>query len=372
VNVLFAGGGTGGHLYPAIALADALQGRAAIRFVGTADRLESKIVPDAGYKLATISAAPLQRSLSLATLKTLAANAAGMVQAVAVLREFQPDIVIATGGYVCFPLVAAAKLLRVLRLTNARLALLEPNAQPGLTNRLLGPLVDEVWGAFARADRAFQGKYEHTGIPVRRSLLRAGNRIEAARRLGLDPGRRTILAIGGSQGARSINEAVAALVTRRALPPEWQVLHVSGERDYEYMRAEEREPFENNRVALHPYLRDMADAYALSDVVIARAGASTLGELAALGIPAILIPYPHAADDHQTRNAREFEAAGASLTIADRELSADSLWWALRDVMEPQRLDAMRAAARSLGAADPIAAILTRIDALAPRKRRAA
>jgi UDP-N-acetylglucosamine--N-acetylmuramyl-(pentapeptide) pyrophosphoryl-undecaprenol N-acetylglucosamine transferase len=368
MNALFAGGGTGGHVYPAIALADALRGRANIRFIGTPDRLETTIVPDAGYDLVTISSRPLQRRLTLATLQTAFANATGVAQAIRALLAFRPDIVIATGGYVCFPVMVAAKLLRSLRRLPAKLALVEPNAQPGLTNRLLAPLVDEVWGAFADGDEAFARKYYHTGIPVRGSLFHPNNRIEAARRLGLDPTRRTILVIGGSQGARSINEAVAALVTRRALPQEWQILHVCGERDYEYMKAEESSPYQGNAVVLVPYLRDMADAYALSDVVIGRAGASTLGELSALGMPSILVPYPFASDDHQTANAREFEKAGAAVVIADRELSADSLWWTLREVMQDERLTKMRAAARSLGSEDPVATILARIDALVPRK----
>jgi UDP-N-acetylglucosamine--N-acetylmuramyl-(pentapeptide) pyrophosphoryl-undecaprenol N-acetylglucosamine transferase len=372
VRVVFAGGGTGGHLYPAIAIADALRGRAQIRFIGTADRLEARIVPDAGYELSTIVSRPLQRSISFSTVQTAAANAVGIAQALGELRGFRPDVIVATGGYVCFPVMVAAKLLRTMGGLRARLVLVEPNAQPGLTNRLLAPLVDEVWGAFAQSDPRFAGKYVHTGIPVRESLFRPNNRIEAARRLGLDPNRKTILAIGGSQGARSINEAVAALVTRRALPPLWQILHASGERDYEYMRAEEREPFGQNHVVLVSYLREMADAYALADLVIARAGASTLGELAALGLPAVLVPYPHASEDHQTANARAYEAAGAAAILPDRELNADSLWWLLRDIMEPERLQQMRNAARSLSAKDPIATILARIDRLASRKSAAA
>jgi UDP-N-acetylglucosamine--N-acetylmuramyl-(pentapeptide) pyrophosphoryl-undecaprenol N-acetylglucosamine transferase len=372
VNIVFTGGGTGGHLYPAIALADALRGRAKIRFIGTADRLEAKIVPDAGYELVTISSRPLQRSISIGTLQTAAVNAVGIVQAVGALRSFAPDMIVATGGYVCFPVIVAARLLRTVGQLPARLALVEPNAQPGLTNRLLAPLVDEVWGAFSQSDARFAGKYVHTGIPVRESLFHPNNRIEAARRLGLDPGRRTILAIGGSQGARSINETIAALVTRRALPADWQILHASGERDYEYMQAEEQALFGENRVVLVPYLRDMADAYALADLVIARAGASTLGELAALGLPSVLVPYPFAAEDHQTANARAFESAGAAIVIADRDLNADALWWALREIMEPQRLSEMRDAARSLAVQDPVATILARVDALASRKSVAA
>ena len=371
MKVVFAGGGTGGHLYPAIALADAMRSRAQVRFIGTADRLEAGIVPSAGYVLRTISSMPLRRSFSLATLRTAGANAIGIVQAMRELLDFRPDVVIATGGYVCFPAIVAAKMLRLAGCLPARFALLEPNAQPGLTNRLLAPLVDEVWGAFPKPDPAFAGKYVRTGIPVRASLFHPSNRIEAARRLGLDPGRRTILAVGGSQGARSINEAVAALVTRRALPPDWQILHVSGERDFAYMQAEERELFGENRVTLVPYLTEMADAYALADLVLARAGASTLGELAALGIASVLVPYPFASDDHQARNAEGFEESGAAVVIADGDLNADSLWWTLRTAMEPSRLSAMRAAARSLAGADPVATIIARIDTLAARKKAA-
>jgi UDP-N-acetylglucosamine--N-acetylmuramyl-(pentapeptide) pyrophosphoryl-undecaprenol N-acetylglucosamine transferase len=157
-------------------------------------------------------------------------------------------------------------------------------------------------------------------------------------------------------------------VTRRALPDEWQVLHVSGERDYEYMRAEERQPFGENRVVLLPYLSDMADAYALCDLMVGRAGASTLGEVAALGVPSILVPYPFASDNHQLRNARAFEAAGACIVVEDRDLNADSLWWTLRSAMEPDRLKTMREAARSLAPGDPVAMILARIDALTSRR----
>lgn len=368
MRVLFTGGGTGGHVYPAVALADALGSRAAVRFIGTADRLESKLVPQAGYELRTIAAAPLSRSASVQTLKTVGVNAAGVAQALREVREFAPDLIVATGGYVCFPVMAAARILRSARLLKAKLVLLEPNAQPGLTNRLLAPMVDEVWGAYDRSRAYFGKKFVRTGIPIRSSLLRGRNRIEAYRSLGLDPARRTILAVGGSQGARTINEAVAALVTRRALPDDWQVLHVCGDRDFAYMQAEEREPFENNRVRLRAYIADMSDAYEVADMAIARAGASTLGEFASLGLPSILVPYPYAADNHQLRNAQVFERAGASVVIEDRNLDADALWWVLREAMQPERLASMREGARSLGSRDAVPAILARIDELVPRR----
>ena len=361
MNVTFTGGGTGGHLYPAIAIADALAARANIRFIGASDRLEAKIVPAAGYEVDFVPSRPLVRNASLKSLATAAVNAYGVAVAMKLLIARKPDLLIATGGYVCFPVVLAARILRAVGVVRCPIALLEINAYPGLTNRLLAPLVDEVWGAFASAAGVFGKKYHQTGIPVRASLRSLPDRSDAAKWLGLDPKRRTILAMGGSQGARSINDAVAALVTRRALPDDWQVLHVSGERDYEYMKAEERAPLGNNKIVLVPYLNELAEAYACSDMVVARAGASTLGELAAMGIPSILVPYPFAADDHQSVNAQAFIDAGAALSIDDGSLDGDQLWWKLREAFEPERYEGLRAAARSLAPHDALEAILARI-----------
>ncbi|MDQ6930054.1 MAG: undecaprenyldiphospho-muramoylpentapeptide beta-N-acetylglucosaminyltransferase [Candidatus Eremiobacteraeota bacterium] len=366
MNLTFTGGGTGGHLYPAIAIADALARRANIRFIGASDRLEAKIVPAAGYEVDFVPSRPLVRGASFKAVVTLAVNACGVLAAIRLLVRRKPDLLIASGGYVCFPVVVAARFLRFARVLRCPIALLEINARPGLTNRLLAPLVDEVWGAFASAQAAFAGKYVQTGIPVRASLRALPDRADAARWLGLDPARRTILVMGGSQGARSINEAVAALVTRRALPNDWQILHVSGERDFEYMKAEQREPFGTNKIVLVPYLNDLAEAYAVSDLVVGRAGASTLGELAALGIPSILIPYPFAADDHQNVNARAFADAGAAVILDDEKLDGDLLWWTLRAIFEPVGYERMRAAARSLAPHDALEAILRRIDERLP------
>jgi UDP-N-acetylglucosamine--N-acetylmuramyl-(pentapeptide) pyrophosphoryl-undecaprenol N-acetylglucosamine transferase len=190
----------------------------------------------------------------------------------------------------------------------------------------------------------------------------------ARERLELDPAAQTIVAMGGSQGARSINEAIAALVTRRSIGTERQVLHICGKRDYEYMRGEERTPAEGNHVRLLAYLDDPADAYGAADIVVARAGASTLAELAVTGTAAILIPYPHAAEDHQTRNAAYFVERGAAVILRDADLDPDNLWWTLRDCLEPVRLQTMRAAAAGLAPADAGGAIVARIERLIPAR----
>ena len=364
LRVAFTGGGTGGHVYPALAIDDALRTHLGAdaytaRFFGNEDGLEATLVTT--IPLTFVPSAPLRRSWSLETLRTVFANAAGIVVALRALARFKPDFVVATGGYVCFAVVVAARILRLLRILHCPIALLEINVTPGLTNRIVLPLVDEVWTTYAASEKSFGRKAVVTGAPVRASFTQVKDGPSARERLELDPERVTIVVIGGSQGARSINEAVAALVTRRTLG-DWQVLHVSGERDYAYMQAEERELAPGNRVRLVPYLDDPADAYAAADVLIARAGASTLAELAVTGTPAVLVPYPHAADQHQARNAALFAEAGAALVLPDAEVDGDRLWWTLREALEPDRNAAMRRAARSLAPRNAAAAIVARIE----------
>ena len=365
MNVVFTGGGTGGHLYPAIAIADALAARGAtVTFIGSADRLEATIVPNAGYPLVTVASGPLTRSASVKVLRSGFANVTGVVQAASALRRIKPDMVIATGGYVCFPVVLAASILRM-----HPIALLEPNAHPGLTNRMLASLVDEVWGAFPEGDKHFAGKYVHTGIPVRASLCSLPSRDEALARLGLSSKRKTILAMGGSQGARSINDALASLIKTGGLPEGWQLIQVTGEKEYDRVRGLLREARDDTPV-VRPYLHDLSDAYAAADFVLSRAGASTLGELAATGKPSVLVPYPHAADDHQRFNAEMVAKAGAAIVVDDRELEAGKLRTILADATRPARFEALSQAAERVRAADPVATILARVEALSAGKIR--
>ncbi len=355
MTVVFAGGGTGGHLYPAIAIADALRARSAnVAFIGAADRLEATIVPKAGYPLYTIAGRSLPRSLSLDIFRTIAANAKGIVQSLRLLAAQRPDLVIATGGYVCFPVALAARIRRLTRSSRAPLVLLEPNAAPGLTNRLLAPIVDEVWRS----------------IPIRASLRSLPARTEAAARLGLEPSLRTLVAMGGSQGARTINDAILGLIAADAMPPGWQLLHLTGDRDYERIAATQRAraTASDARYVARPYLDDMADAYAAADLVLTRAGASTLGELAALGKPAILVPYPFAAEGHQEANAARFVSAGAAVLVTDREVQGGDLPSLLAATLQPQRLAELSENAQRLKGSDPLTTILARIESLVPRK----
>ncbi len=350
MRVLFAAGGTGGHLYPAFAIARRLRDRGDdVAFVGTRERLESRLVPAEGYPLFTISAHPLARRASLDVLRTLARNAAGVVQSLRLLARIRPDMLVATGGYVCVPVVLAARIRRALLRARVPIALLEPNAVPGVASRFLSKRIDEIWDA------------KSTGVPVRSSLLHLPRRDEASGRLGLDPAKKTLLVFGGSQGAQAINDAVAALVESGGVPEGWQLLHVSGERDYERVRNASA-----GRWKVRPYLDDPADAYAASDLALARAGASTLAELEALGLPAILVPYPHHADAHQRANAQAVATRGAAVIVDDAAVS-QRLGSILKEVCDPQRLAAMGASARG-ARRDAAAEIVARIDALVARR----
>ncbi len=369
-RVAFAGGGTGGHIYPALAIDDAIRAeydpaQYEPRFFGNRDGLEAQLVTT--MPLTFVPSAALQRKLSLRTLVTVWRNLLGIGIALAALRSFRPVMVVATGGYVCFPVVVAARILRLLGQLRCGIALLEINVRPGLTNRLLAPIVDEVWTSYDASAPYFHGKAHRTGAPVRSSLLRPKHPHRARLELGLAPERTTIVAMGGSLGARSINEAVAALVTRRTLGEDRQVLHVSGERDHAYMEAEERDVGANH-VMLVAYLPDPANAYAAADLVIARSGASTLAELAATGTPSILVPYPHHSDNHQVSNAEVFAERGAAVVLADGDLSGDRLWWTLDAIVQPERLAAMRAAAASLATSDAGRKIVSRIEFLMPAR----
>lgn len=359
MNVLFTGGGTGGHVYPAIAIADELRD-ARSTFVGTASRMEAKIVPKAGYPLVTVQSAPFSRS-PLAALRSALVNLAGTLQSLAVVAKVRPDAVIATGGYVCFPVVVAARVLRALRVVRAPIALLEPNATPGLTNKLLAPLVDEVWGAQAVGDPRFRGKYVRTGVPVRSSLLHLPPRDAAIARLGLDAGKRTLIAMGGSLGSRSINEAVRGL---SAAPEGWQVLLVAGDDEVAAAVRDRAVP----GVTAVPYLDDPSDAFAAADLLLARSGASTVAEVRALGLAALFVPYPHHADNHQLANAQSVARDGGAVVVTDAELNARRLEAVLTDLNQPGKLVALQAAARGGSDGNAAAAIVARIRALAARR----
>jgi UDP-N-acetylglucosamine--N-acetylmuramyl-(pentapeptide) pyrophosphoryl-undecaprenol N-acetylglucosamine transferase len=241
------------------------------------------------------------------------------------------------------------------------LGLLEPNAVAGLTNRLLAPLVDEIWGPFLTGAGSNSARFHRTGTPVREAYLHAPTREQAIAQLGLDASRTIVLVIGGSQGARSLNAALAQIF-RQPLARNWQFVQIAGNESAAEAQSDGAEAIARGEAKVFGYLDDPIAAYAAADIVVARAGASTLAELAALGKPAVLVPYPFATDDHQRKNAEGYVALGAGRLLPDAELNGDRLMAVLDEMLQAEMLHALTLAAQKLSAEDAAMAILDRVS----------
>lgn len=324
MNVVIAGGGTAGHVFPAIALAQQLAGDGhEVNFLGTAAGLEARLVPEAGFTFTPIHAAPLSRRPSPATLRA-------PVVALRSVRECRPyvaavDVVVGMGGYVSAPPVLAA------RGAGRPVILHEQNAVPGLTNRLLARRARAVALSFedaaARMPRGVRTVL--TGNPVRARILevpahRDRLRKEAAGELGLDEDRITALVFGGSLGALHVNRTIARSIDHLRDRGDLQLVVITGSAHVDVVAGPARQPM-SLRVRVLPFLDRMELAYAAADVVVARAGATTVAELAVCGLASLLIPYPHATANHQEANARELERAGAAEVLLDADLRPDDL-----------------------------------------------
>jgi UDP-N-acetylglucosamine--N-acetylmuramyl-(pentapeptide) pyrophosphoryl-undecaprenol N-acetylglucosamine transferase len=358
--VLLAGGGTGGHIAPALATAEALRAERpdlTVEFVGTARGMEARMVPAEGWTLHTVEALPLRRiSPALLRVPFVLGRAALTVRAL--MRERGVVAACVFGGYTSGPLALAA------RLAGVPLVVHEQNAVPGLANRIASRWASAValsvpgTGArFAHPERTTV-----TGNPVRAEIARAdlaALRAEAVDAFGLDPARRTLLVVGGSQGADRLNDAVLASAGRWPDPAGLQVLHVAGRGKHERVAAAWAETAAGAlEVRCLPFVRRMDLAYALADVALCRSGASTVAELCVAGVPAVLVPYPHAAADEQTANARALADAGAAVLVRDADLDAAELVGRVAPLLaEPRRLETMAAAARALGRRDAAGAL---------------
>ena len=379
MRFLLAGGGTGGHIYPALAIADELLRRyphSELLFVGGRRRLERTLVPRAGHRFVSITVAGFERRLSLGTLATAAKAATGVAQSLAIVARFRPDVAIGTGGYASGPAILAASLLGVPTLIH------EQNVVPGATNRLLAKRAKVAavsWSESVRylphPDRAVL-----TGNPIRRDVVTA-SREDGLASFGLSPLRPVVLVTGGSQGAASINRAAAAAVTR-IVAAGGQVLMATGADKFDdavrqtrdagtelHVDAEGIARSERGDVILVPYIYSMPQALACADVVVARAGAITLAEIAARGLPSVLVPHPKVPDNVQERNARAMEARGAAVVILDRELCAERLADAVVNLLvDDARRRAMAHAAAEAGIPDATEKVVDCIERIV-RKR---
>ncbi len=367
LKIVIAGGGTGGHLFPALEIAKAIQKKweADILFFGTENGIEQKWVPREGFPLVNLPVAGFHRRI---TVKNLTFPFK-LLKSLAVCRKeltaFQTDLAVGTGGYVMGPVLKSAQKLGI------PFMLQEQNSYPGVTTRLLAAGAERVFLAYeeARSYLPAESRTVLCGNPLRLKKVKE-NRETLRSRFGLSADKKTILVFGGSQGAASINRAVWELLKRRFFPPEYQLLWQTGAREYEKMAALVRE---NNSTAVQvkPFIEDMAAAYALADFAVCRAGAMTISELIFSGLPAVFVPYPHAAADHQFHNARAVADKKAALLVRDDEKLTENLAGALQSIFNGQAdLQAMSEKMKALYRGDPLPVILEHIEAVLRERGR--
>lgn len=354
MRVILAGGGTGGHVIPALAVAQELQSQdgAEIMFVGTARGIETRLVPAAGFTLQLIKVGALKNVSLMTRVRTLFDLPCAVWNARRMLTEFKPDVVIGVGGYASGPAMLAAVMKRIPTLA------FEPNVVPGFANRLVGHMVSAAAVHFEQTRQYFRNAVV-TGVPVRAAFFQAAH--------PRSPGAPTLLVFGGSQGAHAINQAMMdALVGLKEKAPGIHVIHQTGERDYEPVRqAYERADMS---AEVSKFIDDMPAMFAKADLLICRSGASTVAEVTAAGKPAIFVPFPRAADDHQNLNARALEREGAAVLLEESRLSAPWLVDTVAALLEdPGRLARMSAAASKLAHPDAVQRIAGMAAQLAGR-----
>lgn len=350
MRVILTGGGTGGHIYPALAIAKGLLARDAetqILYVGIRDGMEARLVPEAGIAFTGISGEGLPRKLSLDTIKVIGKSVKALWETKKLLRQFHPDLVVGTGGYVSGPVVLTAALFNIPTLLH------EQNAFPGITNRLLARVVRRVMITFPESAPHFgvKKKLQLVGLPVRPEIGQV-SRMVGAKHFKLRPDRLTLLVTGGSRGARTLNQAMTVVLEHLAQHSDIQVIWATGKTTYKETIEEFKKrgiSWERPEWHVLEYLNDMPEALACADIFIGRAGAATLAELMVTGIPSVLIPYPYAAENHQEYNAQALVQAGAAQIILDSELDGERLWKEVDGLISQPKLFAeMGVAARTL------------------------
>jgi UDP-N-acetylglucosamine--N-acetylmuramyl-(pentapeptide) pyrophosphoryl-undecaprenol N-acetylglucosamine transferase len=352
LRIVIAAGGTGGHLYPGIAVARRFTARCPgteVLFVGHRGGLEERLLPREGFNLSTVTVQALKGKSRLAQAQALGVLGLGTLQALRLLWRVRPHLVVGAGGYVMGPVVLAATLLRVPRV------ILEQNVIPGLTVRALARYAQRVFTSFPDSAAYLPGRpVEYTGTPVREEICQVG--VAEPRQID---GRLHLLVFGGSQGAHRLNQAMLqAAPLLAAHQPRLCLVHQTGEADcaevtQAYVQA-------GLQAEVHPFLHDMAEHYRWADLVLCRAGASTLAELTTCGKPAILVPYPYAADDHQRHNAMALQRQGAAQVILDADLTGARLYEVLEPLLwKPEFLRQQAAHSHRLGRPQAADAIVT-------------
>lgn len=362
MRVLIAGGGTAGHINPGIAIAKYIKEKqpdTEIVFVGTQRGLETKLVPREGFELKLIRVRGFKRKLSFDTLVAVKELFGSLSEAARVIKDFKPDIVIGTGGYVCGPVLFSAARKKIPTLVH------EQNAFPGVTNRILSRFVKVVAISFKESEKFFGSakKLVLTGNPIRKEMLDidSANIGKKSREVGGIP---VVVVFGGSRGAEKINQTIADMIRNNLKETDCKIIFATGESQYQKI-MKQLEGVSNKSLEVMPYIFDMANVMASADLVICRAGAITISELTALGVPSVMIPSPYVTANHQEHNARALEKQGAAEVILEKELDHKLLYQKMISLIRDKRkLEKMAANAKRVGVRDASLKIYSIINEL--------
>lgn len=365
LNVLISGGGTGGHIFPALSIANGIKERrpdANILFVGAENRMEMEKVPAAGYKIVGLPVSGFDRKHLLRNVKVVARLLKSMHLAKKILRDFKPDIAIGVGGYASGPMLKEAQKKGIPTLIQ------EQNSYAGVTNKLLAQKANAICVAYEGMERFFPAdKILVTGNPVRQNILNCTLTPQQARqKFGLDPDRRTILVVGGSLGARTVNNCIAAALDTIKADPEVQLIWQTGKIYDEQARATMQEKQPGN-VVQQAFVSNMDEAYRAADLVVSRAGASSISELQLLGKASLLVPSPNVAEDHQTKNAMALVDHGAAVMVRDAEAADKLMPEALALVKDDAKLQKLSANISKMALRNAVGDIVDRVMQIVDR-----
>ncbi len=357
MKVIIAGGGTGGHIFPALSIADEILSRSRdneVLFIGTSNGLEKKLIQSKGFSIEYIRSSAIAGKRTVSKIHSVIKSTAGIADSIRILRSFKPDVVVGVGGYVSGPILLSARLLSL------PTAICEQNSVPGLTNRILGRIADRIFATFEESLKYFKNnKTVVTGNPVRREILRS------AKSKSVKQDRITVFITGGSQGASKINRIMPEVFGQIG-KDRIRIIHQSGRNDLQAVRNEYARLGINAEV--YSFIDDMAAAFDRADLVISRAGAGAVSELSVLGKPSVLIPYPFAANNHQYYNARFMEKGGAAVLVEEKDLDHMIFCEIIDKILDRKKLDEMSACAFKLARPEATQEIVNEIYRLAEGK----
>ena len=330
IKVIVSGGGTGGHIFPALSIANEIKNRfpqADILFVGAKGRMEMEKIPANGYPIEGLWISGINRTKMWKNITFPFKLVSSILKAKRLVRKFKPDFVIGTGGFASGPILYAAQQKGIPTFIQ------EQNSYPGITNKLLAKKATKIYTAYEGLERFFAAdKIQLTGNPIRKELYNVSvDKQKALTGFGLQPDKKTVLSLGGSLGARPVNEAIAQIVDRMKAN-DFQLIWQTGKNEYEKYKH-----YNSDQVKVVPFIHKMQDAYAAADLIISRAGAGTISELSLIGKPVILVPSPYVAEDHQTKNAQALADKNAAVLIKEKDLNAQ-LWTKVHQILSDEEL----------------------------------